>query len=150
MSNCNTSFLNTSCLAFLLICLTTFIAGCNKSPARSVKFDQYYVQGEMLYTKHCSNCHQKNGAGLGLVYPPLNESDFLDANFENVVCIMKYGVRGELTVNGKVYNQPMPGVPSLTELEIAEISTYLYNTWNHSKGMIEIQEVTQALQKCED
>ena len=32
----------------------------------SPKFEQYYVQGEQLYLKNCSNCHQKTGTGLGL------------------------------------------------------------------------------------
>jgi Cytochrome c, mono- and diheme variants len=136
-------------LIFLLI-LGIATYGCQSSSGRSVKFDQYYVQGEMLYVKHCSNCHQKNGAGLGLVYPPLDKSDYMDNNFEAVVCIMKYGTKGEVTVNGKIYNQPMPGVPSLTELEIAEIATYIYNTWNHSKGIIETPKVSEALAKCID
>src|SRR5688500_18105154 len=63
----------------------------------------YYVQGEQLYIKHCSNCHQSNGTGLGLVYPPLHQSDYMKNNLEQVLCLMKHGMKGEITVNGKTY-----------------------------------------------
>jgi len=124
------------------------LIGCSGKSSESVKFQQYYVQGEVLYTKHCSNCHQANGTGLGLVYPPLNQSDFMDKNFEQVLCLMKYGITGEITVNGKQYVQPMPGVQSLTDLEIAEIATYIYNNWEHQRGIVDVSEASQILRDC--
>ena len=134
---------------FPLLFLLVFFCSCQgPQSARTVKFNQYYVEGEMLYVKHCSNCHQKSGKGLGLVYPPLNPSDYLEKNFSSVLCQMKFGTRGEMVVNGNNFNQPMPGVPSLTELEIAEIATYIYNTWGHERDLVEISEVQKVLEKC--
>lgn len=129
----------------ILVCTLTLF---NCSNPDSVKFQQYYVQGEVLYTKHCSNCHQSTGTGLGLVYPPLAQSDFMKNNFEQVLCLMKYGIEGEITVNGKNYVQPMPGVQSLTDLEIAEIATYIYNSWEHKRGLVDVTEATTVLAKC--
>jgi mono/diheme cytochrome c family protein len=114
----------------------------------STKFEQYYVQGEQLYLTHCSNCHQKNGTGLGLVYPPLNKSDYMDNNFNDVLCLIKNGKQGELIVNGKSFVQPMPGIPSLTDLEVAEIATYIYNSWEHNRGLVDVKEVTPILNSC--
>lgn len=121
----------------------------NSCSTRDTKFQQYYVQGEQLYIKNCSNCHQKNGTGLGLVYPPLHTSDFMDSHFKEVVCLMKYGREGELMVNGKSFNKAMKGVPSLTDLEIAEIATYIYNTWGREKGMVETARVSEIIATCE-
>jgi mono/diheme cytochrome c family protein len=73
----------------------------------------------------------------------------MDKNFDAVLCQLKYGRKGSLLVNGKEFNQPMPGVRSLTELEIAEIATYIYNTWEHHRGRVEVAEVTEALGKCQ-
>jgi len=120
-----------------------------KSSEPEIKFQQYFVQGEQLYVKHCSNCHQPNGTGLGLVYPPLNKSDFMNSHFEEVICLMKYGREGELIVNGKSYIQPMPGVASLTDIEIAEIATYIYNSWEHTRGMVEVKEVSRIISECQ-
>ena len=107
------------------------------------------MQGEHLYIKNCSNCHQKTGTGLGLVYPPLNTSDYLEHNFEEVICLIKNGKKGVLLVNGKSYNQAMPAIPSLTDLEVAEIATYIYNTWKNEKGLVEVQEVSKILSLCD-
>lgn len=116
----------------------------------STKFQQYYVKGEQLYEKHCANCHQKNGTGLGLLYPPLNKSDFMDQHFNEVICLMKFGKKGPLTVNGKGFNKEMPAIPSLTDLEIAEIATYIYNTWENKHGLVNVKEVSPILNKCRE
>jgi len=133
--------------ASLLMALVVCLNACGDGS--SAKFKQYYVHGEELYLKHCSNCHQKDGSGLGRVYPPLNTSDFMQENFNEVICLMKFGISGELMVNGKQYNQPMKGISTLSDLEIAEIATYIYNTWDHKKGIVEVREASAVLQKCE-
>ncbi|HYG20863.1 MAG TPA: cytochrome c [Ohtaekwangia sp.] len=115
----------------------------------SAKFDQYYIQGEELYLNHCSNCHQKDGSGLGLIYPPLNQSDFMDNNFTKVICLIRHGQRGEIIVNGKNFNKEMPAIPTLTDLEIAEIATYIYNTWSHQRGIVAVKEVSVILSTCQ-
>lgn len=121
----------------------------NKPVDSSPKFTQYYNQGEELYQKYCSNCHQKNGTGLGRVYPPLNVSDYMDNHFNDVICLMRYGKKGELTVNNVNFHQPMPGIPALTDLEIAEIATYIYNTWTHQRGIVEVKEASAILNACQ-
>jgi cytochrome c551 len=146
---------STLCLffSFLFFAFCFLLFSCsrtseNKNDTSSPKYKQYYLQGEQLYTNHCSNCHQKNGTGLGLVYPPLNTSDFMEKNFEEVICLIRHGKKGELFVNGKSFNQPMPGVSTLTDLEIAEIATYIYNTWQHDRGIIEVKETSKILKNC--
>ncbi|MEI9917296.1 MAG: cytochrome c [Bacteroidota bacterium] len=114
-----------------------------------VEFDQYYNQGEILYTSYCANCHQKDGSGLALLYPPLNKSDFMDNNLEQVLCIMRSGKTTPTVVNGKTFVQPMRGVAALTDLDIAEIATYIYNTWDHKRGIITVNEVTGKMKSCE-
>ena len=132
-------------LAIGVLALT--LVGCIKGS--SAKFKQYYVHGEQLYIKHCSNCHQADGSGLGRVYPPLDTSDYMRKSFKDVLCLMRHGKSGELIVNGVQYNQAMPGVPTLTDLDIAEIATYIYNTWSHERGIVEVKEVSRLLTECE-
>lgn len=72
----------------------------------------------------------------------------MDTHFEEVVCLIKNGKEGELIVNGKGYNKPMKGITNLTELEIAEIATYIYNTWDRKRGIVEVLEVNSVLLEC--
>jgi len=135
----------------LFVFLVPLFLACSKdSNSQSVKTQQYFVEGELLYAKHCSNCHRPSGKGLGRLYPPLAQSDYMNANFEDVICLMKYGKQGEIIVNGKSYNKFMPGIPSLTELEIAEIATYIYANWGNKQQLVETQEVGKILEKCNE
>ena len=141
--------------SFRILFLLAFLsAGCvsrteSGRPEKSTKFDQYFVHGEQLYIKNCSNCHQKTGTGLGLIYPPINGSDYLAENRDKVICLIRNGRSGELIVNGKSFNKEMPAMPSLTDLEIAEIVTYIYNSWGKNEGLIEVSEVSSVLSKCD-
>lgn len=136
----------------IILCwgLVACAPGNSNKSANSVKFQQYYVEGEVLFKKYCINCHQSNGLGLRRLYPPLDKSDFMEKNFEEVICIIKHGREGELWVNGVMYNQPMKSNPTLTELEVTELATYIYNTWSNQRGQVEVREVTSALSACGD
>jgi len=85
---------------------------------------------------------------LGRLYPPVDQSDFMENNFDEVICTIKYGKQGILIVNGDDYNMEMKGNPGLTELEIAEIVTYIYNTWTHKKGLVDVTDVSRILANC--
>jgi cytochrome c551 len=135
----------------ILICTITWSCTKNSRDTREekIKFQQYYVKGEQLYGTYCSNCHQKDGSGLGTLYPPLNNSDYMVHNNETVLCIIRYGMKGEVMVNGKIFNKEMPALPMLSDLEIAEIATYIFNTWDHREGLIDVGHASELLKKCE-
>lgn len=137
-------------LPFVLCLIAMITISCRekKGGDDSAKYRQYYVKGEQLFMTKCSNCHQQDGSGLGRIYPPLNISDYMENNRNEVLCIMRYGREGELTVNGISYNMAMPPMPELTDLEIAQIATYIYNTWSHDEGLIDVKEASVVLDKC--
>ncbi len=141
----------------IAIILMVFTAACTSksnteqslTKEEKVRYEQYFVEGQQLYNIHCSNCHQINGEGLGKLFPPIKSSDFMDQNFEQVICLMQNGISGEITVNGVNYNQPMQGISELTALEVAEIATYIYNIWGHERGYIDVKSVNKILQTCQ-
>jgi len=114
------------------------------------KFAKYMIQGKTLYTSYCSNCHQADGTGLGKVYPPLAKADYMLSDLSATICIIKNGMQGEITVNGVIYDQKMPANNSLTDLEVAEIATYINNSWGNAKGLIPVKDVQNSLKSCKD
>ncbi len=44
----------------------------------------------------------------------------------------------------------MEGVSSLTDIDIAEIATYIYNTWDHKRGIVKVNEVSGKMASCEE
>lgn len=119
------------------------------STTEKMYFKQYVVYGQQLYKQHCSNCHQDDGSGLARLIPPLAKSDYMLENISRTVCIIKFGIAGEILVNGESYNQKMPANNQLTNLEIAQITTYILNSWGNQKGYVSVKEVSGYLRTCE-
>lgn len=108
---------------------------------------KYAVAGKSLYENHCGNCHQANGKGLEKLIPPLRDADYFKASIHRTVWIIRHGQSGEITVNGQNYDQPMPPNPNLKPLDIAQITTYLYNIWGMNAGVITGSDVRNYLKK---
>ncbi len=107
-----------------------------------------YQQGEIMYNLYCANCHMEDGSGLKGVIPPLAKSDFLVNRADEVACIIRNGIDGEMVVNGKTYNQAMPGVRKLTDFEINNIINYIHRSWGNDLEYVKIQKVQKDLVKC--
>ncbi len=122
----------------------------NQFPDRRdrIRLMQYMQEGRRLYSLHCANCHQPDGNGLARLYPPLRNSDYLKANKSKVICGIKYGQKGPITVNGIEFNQIMPPLPNLTDLEIAEIATYIYTEFADTAQIITMNDVRAILDQC--
>ena len=120
------------------------------SDAADIRLKQYKVQGRALYLEHCSSCHQSDGQGLGTLYPPVAQSDYLEADIARAICITKKGLAEEIKVNGKSYNMPMPANQHLSSLEVAEIMTFIYNKWGTGNRIITRKEVEAAWENCDN
>lgn len=99
-------------------------------------------RGNEIYMDFCITCHLENGEGVAYTFPPLAKSDYLLNNRGKSIRGVKYGQRGEITVNGEVYNNTM--VPmGLEDEEIADVMNYVMNSWgNTSDKMVTEEEVT--------
>ncbi len=102
--------------------------------------------GKALFGGTCSTCHQPNGEGIENVFPPLAKSDYLNADKKRAIGIPINGLTGSMTVNGKVYNSVMPPMSNLADDEIANILTYVFNSWGNS-GAVVTQEEVAAIRK---
>ena len=103
--------------------------------------------GKSLFNGTCSVCHQPSGSGLPGVFPPLAKSDFLNADPKRAVGIVVRGLNGKVTVNGSEYNSVMPPMNQLNDDEIANILTYVLNTWGNVGGQVKSAEVKAERQK---
>lgn len=97
--------------------------------------------GRELFAGTCSVCHQTNGAGLPGVFPPLAGSDFLNSDPRRAVGIALHGLTGKVTVNGNEYNSVMPSMSQLNDDEIANILTYVLNSWDNKGGRVDADTI---------
>ena len=141
----------------IVLILLIFLSSCTKkrrqettrSYKEQVKLEQYMVNGQRSYKLYCAHCHQEDGSGLKKLMPPLKNADFISNNLEETICIIKNGAKGEMIVNGENYNLVMPPNRFLKDIEVAELTTFIYNTWADGDRLVSIEEVQEALNKCE-
>ena len=100
--------------------------------------------GEALFAGTCSVCHQANGAGIPSVFPPLAKSDYLAADLQRTIGIPLHGLTGKVVVNGTEYNSVMPPMTQLNDDEVANILTFVLNSWGNPGGRITVEDVAKA------
>jgi len=116
------------------------VAVTNKTLADKIK------SGNQIYMKTCFACHQANGEGIPNAFPPLAKSDYLNADVKRAIEIVLHGKTGEITVNGKTYNSIMTR-QTLTDDEIADVLTYVYNSWSNNKTDVTPKMVSDVKNK---
>lgn len=118
-----------------------------KTPSKQTKtLAQKIADGKQVYTKTCFACHQANGEGIASAFPPLAKSDYLNADVKRAIDIVLNGKTGEITVNGKKYNSVMTR-QTLTDEEVADVMTYIYNSWDNNKTNVSISTVQEVKNK---
>ena len=108
--------------------------GAAKSKAEKIEL------GRRLFTSICAACHQPTGMGLPKMFPPLAGSDFLNADKNRAIQTVIFGRQGEVVVNGQKFNNNMPSFP-LTDDNIANVLTYVYNSFGNSGLEVAPEEV---------
>lgn len=103
-------------------------------------------RGKEIYADFCVTCHLDSGEGVPYTFPPLANSDYLLQQREASIHAVKFGLQGEITVNGTVYNSGMAAM-GLEDDEIADVLNYAMNSWgNTQEEMITMEEVA-AIEK---
>lgn len=142
-------------IALLFLLLNSCSGGSHENAAtadlstrQKMYYEQYMVQGRVLYQQYCANCHQEDGSGLGRVIPPLAQADYMLEDMAHTACVIKHGLEGSIVVNGVQYNQAMPANKQLTDMEIAQIITFIGNSWTNEAGYYSVSQVAEELEKC--
>lgn len=127
---------------FIFLLLSAWFA-CDESPAQLQDFKESIKRGAVVYEDFCMNCHMPKGEGEPGVYPPLAAADYLMDKRQESIRAVKYGLSGEIVVNGKIYNNSMVSL-GLTDDEVADVMNYILNSWGNDDGkMVTASEVSK-------
>jgi len=119
---------------------------------------QLYTIGAGVYARdgHCITCHQKSGAGMEPVYPPLAGSPWVTGSEERLAKIVLHGLWGPIEVNGKTYD-PAKGIPPMTAFgailndeELAAVLTYVRNSWGNKAPAVQPDTVKKIRAATKD
>jgi nitrite reductase (NO-forming) len=122
---------------------TEALAQASKEKAQGETLEARMARGKAVFMGTCSTCHQLEGQGIASVFPPLAKSDFLMADPQRAIHIVLSGLQGEVVVNGQKYNNVMPPLANFTDHEIADVLTYVRNSFGNTGEPIRAEEVTE-------
>jgi nitrite reductase (NO-forming) len=124
--------------------LAAVTAATQAAAAGTLTKQEQVKAGQQLFAGTCSVCHQGNGAGLPGVFPPLAKSDYLLGEIQRTIGVVLNGLSGKVTVNGTEYNSVMPPMNQLNDDEVANILTYVFNSWGNNGQQVHAADVKKV------
>lgn len=103
-------------------------------------------KGNEIYTDFCVVCHMVQGEGVANTFPPLAKSDYLTKNREASIRAIKYGLRGEIEVNGVKYDNVMAPL-GLEDEEIADVMNFILNSWGNTSDKRVTKDEVSAISR---
>ena len=76
--------------------------------------------------------------------PPLIQTSQVLGSKEKLIRIVLQGFNEEVEINGDYFTNPMPAQPQLTNLEIADVLTYIRNSFGNKASAVSVAEVKAA------
>ena len=93
------------------------------------------TRGKQVYLEQCLACHQADALGVSGMNPPLVKTKFVLGDKATLVKIVLNGMTG-IEVDGEDYHGVMAPHADLTDQQIADVLTYVRNSFgNKAKGV---------------
>lgn len=97
--------------------------------------------GEAVFVANCSSCHSEPGAGTPRDYPNLAGDTLVAGRSpETVTRIVLQGAQSAKTSNAPV-SFSMPGFGALTDRDVADVVTYIRNSWGNRAEPVSVSQV---------
>ena len=101
------------------------------------------ARGKTVYENTCLACHQPDGSGVPNMNPPLVKTKWVLGDKKALAKIVLKGLQGgEIEIEGDKFHNPMPPLESvLSDQEIADVLTYVRNSFGNKASLVTIAEV---------
>ena len=98
------------------------------------------VQGKAVYAQYCLSCHQADGGGVDNLNPPLSKTTWVLGEKPRLVNVLLNGMQGQ-DIDGEPYNNVMASHDFLTDQQIADVLTFIRNSFGNKASAIKAPEV---------
>jgi glucose/arabinose dehydrogenase/cytochrome c5 len=105
------------------------------------------MAGKYVYDKYCVQCHMNTGSGAPGMNPPLSGTEQVNGDKAALIWIILNGMSEPTVIKGETYNNAMPAHNFLTDQEVADVLTYVRNTFGNSAGPVLPEEVEEVRTK---
>jgi mono/diheme cytochrome c family protein len=102
------------------------------------------ANGEKIYRGACVACHELDGSSAPRIYPPLpGNANLQSADPSSTLRIILDGAESVTTPRAPNKGS-MPAYPKLSDQDIADVTTYIRNSWGNAAPAVTAKEVGTA------
>jgi mono/diheme cytochrome c family protein len=113
-------------------------------PAVSPPPPAQMANGEKIYRGACVACHELDGSSAPRIYPPLpGNANLQSADPSSTLRIILDGAESVTTPRAPNKGS-MPAYPKLSDQDIADVATYIRNSWGNAAPAVTAREVGTA------
>jgi mono/diheme cytochrome c family protein len=128
-------------LSVCLLFTTAIFAQVKHPTAHPTGLKASVTAGKLVYTRICLSCHQADGGGVQNMNPPLVKTTFVLGNKKKLISIVLNGYSENVEINGDTYTNVMASHSYLKDKEIADVLTYVRNSFGNKASAVTALEV---------
>lgn len=99
-------------------------------------------RGKTIYLQRCLACHQLDGGGVPHLNAPLDgASAVIGPDKTKIIRIMLKGMSDRVEIDGEFYSNSMASQSDLNDQQIADVLTYIRNSWSNKASAVTPAEV---------
>jgi mono/diheme cytochrome c family protein len=98
------------------------------------------TNGQAIYSQSCVSCHQPDGYGVQNMNPPLIKTSYVLGDKTRLINILLKGLSRQ-EIDGVMYQNVMPSHDFLTDQQIADVLTYVRNSFGNKASAVTEPEV---------
>ncbi len=125
----------------LQACAQTKKTGAKPNPAKANTMEMAMASGQIVYDQNCTVCHQADGGGVPHLNPPLSQTDYVLGDKARIIGVVLNGLEAHEPINGEVYSNVMPAHDFLTNQQIADVLTFVRNSFENKASAVSVAEV---------
>ena len=88
-------------------------------------------RGKKVYTQYCVACHQADGGGVPGLNPPLEKTAYVLGSKTKLIRVILKGMNTHEEIEGETYSNIMAPHNHLTDQQIADVLTYIRNSFGN-------------------
>jgi len=98
--------------------------------------------GKTIYLQRCLACHQADGGGVPHLNAPLDGATAVVADDKGkLIRIVLKGMSERVEIDGEYYGNNMASHADLKDQQIADVLTYIRNSWTNKASAVSVAEV---------
>ena len=116
------------------------VAKAAVAPAKS-SLQSSITRGKQVYATYCLACHQVDGSGVPNMNPPLTQTTWVLGSKTILIQQVLKGSNGKVEIDGETFHNTMPAQAHLTDQQIADVLTYVRNSFGNKASIVTMGEV---------